>query len=314
MVGDVAPSRRYRRRPHGRPPLAVGVLAEQQPAGQEQPRGDVLDDPDRVEAVFARPQRERRVVVATSGATDSNSPIGMYGGLAVTTSTVPARSSTAVSAMSPSRTSTPRRPALRTAHACAESESSMATMRARPRLGRHGGCDRAGPGAEVDRQRRAAPLAGRSRSSSTAQPASSSVSGRGHEHPGADLELEVAEAGRSRARCCSGSRRGPTRRPGSSDRLVGVELRSLRRATRQQRPRRGRASTWASSDSASCARRLAHRPRRAGPRRRRAAAPAWGRAAHAALPRPRRAGRRCRRRRETSITASRSPSSTWSRL
>ena len=70
------------------------------PPGRSSRRGDLLDDPHRVQPVGPGPQRERPGRGRAPPGRGSRRPTGMYGGLLTTTSTVPSSSGKA-SAMSP---------------------------------------------------------------------------------------------------------------------------------------------------------------------------------------------------------------------
>src|SRR5690606_25670008 len=63
VIPDVAPAARRGEDRGGALPLRVRVLRTDPASGAEQARGCALEDPEGVEAVVARPQRERRVRV-----------------------------------------------------------------------------------------------------------------------------------------------------------------------------------------------------------------------------------------------------------
>ncbi len=301
VVADVGPA--AGRREDGRRGLAldVGVLDADHSAGPQQQRGrGAPSDPDRVQPVVAR--RRARACGSwsrASGATDSQASSGMYGGLQVTTSTVPARSSNA-SAMSPCRRSTPVPARLRAAQACAGSSSSTAcTGRRAPR--------RRSPWRPRPSRCRGRPRPARStRPAPLDRPAGEQLGLRArHEDARADRELDVAEgrrAGQVLQRLAGGA-------PGDQ----GV-VRLERRRRRPRRPARSRRG-WC-------------RARGRAARRRRA--PGWRHPASAQPARvaPTSAGRRhgddhcssaaSRAARSASTQESstgwRSPSSTWSRL
>ena len=323
--GRGRPGRGGRRRRHQprsedrrrRVALDVGVLDDEQPAGPQQPRAGALD---RAEARRARrataPQRQRRVVLADLGVADQ--PVrGDVRRVATTTSTCPSSSGKRARPASPRRRSTPTacRARLRSAQANAVG-SPLDGVDARARhLVRRRERDGPRPGAQVDDDAAARPLAASPRIIARTRPRPRSpAAGRTRL---ARPRARDAGSGTTPMRCWSGSpasRASATRRAAST-RRSGVQPREDQAAARDAEhvrgersasavdcPRRRRAGAWcrgtvsASDLQRSGGRHCEHRP---------AAAPGRDRWA---------CGRRRRRRRVPATTPSRSPSSTWSRL
>ena len=285
------------------------MLGADQAAGPQQPGGPAARA-TRIASSPSSPDHSARCGSwsRASGATDSQASSGMYGGLQVTTSTVPARSSNAVGQVT--RAAGRRR--------CRRGCARPTAWARRVEL------DGVDPGASGTSSATALAIAP-SRCTGRRPPGRSSVRGARvdrpageqlglrprHEHPGPDGQLDVAEVGDARSGAAA-ARGRPGARPGRRSRGTG-------RAARR-RPARRRAAV----DAEHVGEQLGgvvlagrrRRPRRGQPDAVRAAA-RHGRGdrltvLESCLERPRRRPRSAST--HESRTGSRSPSSTWSRL
>ena len=185
-----------------RAPLHVGVLEADHSPGPSSTAARCSST--RIASSPSAPENSARCGSwsRASGATDSQASSGMYGGLQVTTSTVPARSSNAVghvalAQVDPGAGEVAHRPTVRRlveldrVHASAAGTSSAIALATAPD--------------PVHRSTTTGAPSAHRRHCSIAQPASSSVSGRGTKTPGPTASSTWRKYAVP-VRCCSGSR------------------------------------------------------------------------------------------------------------